>query len=577
MFNLLFRKIRKTKWMVLCLLIGFLMAAGMMSSVPIYMDASLQRLLIKDIYAVERTFTEAAPLSELLKELDELPGTVSSRVHYLPIPLSSEKTVVSDSMLYLSKGGVSGSVSARTKLTAMTDIEKHISVISGEMYSESGIAGDGAFEAVASETAMRALGITLGETYSVRGADSGRESFDIRIVGVFEQTDPSDVFFSEKTDGYVSSVFVSMDCYKNELLTKGHARITDLAVRCTLDYRKMDMNDLAFATNALDEDREFFESYGYKFIMGVQSIFRQYAEEAEKLTRMLWILQIPAMVMLAFYLFMVSRLNVEQEKNEIAVFKSRGASSLQIFGLYAAESALLGAVTLIAAPFIGLVFCRFLGVSDGFLEFVNRTGINAKITSGAVWYALIAVIVFFCATMIPIIPASKLSIVQYKQSKTRVVKASLWEKTCIDLILIAVSARDSLRGIDGGDRSAVFRVLHLPYFRARAAFHTYLSLSFKPCVSCIQTLLDTLAVYGDNHGLPFSGRQREISDAVPCGDFFSRHILRQYRKNDKRSEGGQDKIFRRSGHNAHGILARSYRRRRQQYRHRLYRARFRAL
>ncbi|MDE6724212.1 MAG: hypothetical protein K2J79_01265, partial [Ruminiclostridium sp.] len=40
---------RNTKWMVMCLIIGFLMAAGMMSTVPIYMDASLQRVLIKEM------------------------------------------------------------------------------------------------------------------------------------------------------------------------------------------------------------------------------------------------------------------------------------------------------------------------------------------------------------------------------------------------------------------------------------------------------------------------------------------------------------------------------------------------
>ena len=40
---------RNTKWMVLCLFIGFLLAAGMMSTIPIYMDASLQRMLIKDM------------------------------------------------------------------------------------------------------------------------------------------------------------------------------------------------------------------------------------------------------------------------------------------------------------------------------------------------------------------------------------------------------------------------------------------------------------------------------------------------------------------------------------------------
>ena len=40
---------RNTKWMILCLFVGFLMAAGMMSAVPIYMNASLQRILIKDM------------------------------------------------------------------------------------------------------------------------------------------------------------------------------------------------------------------------------------------------------------------------------------------------------------------------------------------------------------------------------------------------------------------------------------------------------------------------------------------------------------------------------------------------
>ena len=49
MFTLLFRKMRNTRWMILCLFIGFLLAAGMMSTVPIYMDSSLQRILIKDM------------------------------------------------------------------------------------------------------------------------------------------------------------------------------------------------------------------------------------------------------------------------------------------------------------------------------------------------------------------------------------------------------------------------------------------------------------------------------------------------------------------------------------------------
>ncbi len=438
--------------MVLCLFIGFLMAAGMMSAVPIYMDASLQRMLIKDmesyqlstgdypgIYSVDKTLREGTPLSEQLSLVNDMPAIVEDRLAGVDIPIGSKKTVMNDNLQYLSKDAVSGKTSTRVKITAMTDFAEHITITSGRMYCEGGVAEDGVYEVVASETTAKALGITLGRDYDVRGVDSGREPFKIRIVGLFVQSVDNDVYWSETMDGYVSSVMTDIDCFKNKMLPAGNIRLTDMAVRCALSYQLMDMNNLPAITKAISEDFDYYPTLGYNFTMGISDILNGYAEEAEKLTRILWILQIPTMVMLGFYLFMVSRLNVEQEKNEIAVFKSRGASSAQIFGMYAAETGLLGIAAVIAAPFIGLAMCRFLGVSNGFLEFVNRTGISAKITSGAIIYALIAAVIFFAATMAPIIPAAKLSIVEYKQSKTKVVKMQLWEKCGIDFLLIAAA------------------------------------------------------------------------------------------------------------------------------------------
>ena len=123
------------------------------------------------------------------------------------------------------------------------------------------------------------------------------------------------------------------------------------------------------------------------------------------------------MVMLAFYLFMVSKLSVEQEKNEIAVFKSRGASNRQVLGIYALESMVLGVITAIAGPFAGLGLCRILGASNGFLEFVNRRAMPVKLTPEAFLYAAAAVLVFFVTTLVPIIPATRTTIVEHKQSK----------------------------------------------------------------------------------------------------------------------------------------------------------------
>lgn len=444
---------RKTKWMVLCLFMGFLMAAGMMSTVPIYMDASLQRMLIKDmesyqlstgdypgIYSVKKTVLESASLAERLKLSDELPEKVRERVSDIAMPIASGKTVVNDNLQYISVGGNKGAKSIRIKITAMTGFKEHINIVDGRMYCDGAVAEDGAYEVVISEAASKALGVVLGNTYDIRGADAGRNESRLRIVGIYEPSDPKDVYWSETMDGYISSVMTDFDCFKENMLKKGVVKMTDIAARYALSYQQMDMNNIDKVVSYIKEDFGYFKELGYDFEMGIFDILKNYSEEAEQLTQMLWVLQIPAMVMLAFYLFMVSRLNVEQEKNEIAVYKSRGASSAQIFGMYAAEAGILGLATLFIAPFLGLLLCRFLGVSNGFLEFVNRTGISAKITMNAVLYALLAVIAFFAATIIPVIPASKLSIVEYKQSKTKVVKMQLWEKCGIDFLLIAAAA-----------------------------------------------------------------------------------------------------------------------------------------
>ena len=511
---------RKTRWMVLCLFIGFLMAAGMMSTVPIYMDASLQRMLIKDmeayqlssgdypgIYSVERALAVNISTVEQMKLIDELPETVRDRVDYLPIPVKASKTVVFDNMLYLLRGGINGTTSTRVKLTAMTDLAQHITITSGRMFADGGMTPEGVLEVVANEPALRLLGVTLGEEYTIKGGDTGSGGLTVRITGIYEQSDPNDVYWSETMAGYESALITDYNCFRDTLVASKAANLANISVRYALDYQAMDMNDLPFAVTAIEEDVEYFPGLNCTFKMGVLNIWKKYAAEAEKLTQMLWVLQIPTMVMLAFYLFMVSRLNVEQEKNEIAVFKSRGASSLQIFGMYALEAGILGVVTLITAPFVGLLMCRLVGVSDGFLEFVNRTGLTAKITSGAVWFSLLAVVIFFAATMIPIIPASKLSIVQYKQSKTKVVKMSLWEKTGIDFLLIAAAiifymlytADEQISDVSSGEINPMFFIfstclvfgLGLLFIRVYPYLLNLIYLIFKPLWSPAQYMAIT--------------------------------------------------------------------------------------
>lgn len=447
MFTLLFRKMRNTKWMILCLFVGFLMAAGMMSAVPIYMNASLQRILIKDMqeyqldtglypgeYAVSTSLPLKATTEERITAVNTLSALAEGQAHRLAMPADNSKLYVVDGFQYLMSGSTT-----RTKMIGMTGIEDHIEIIDGRMYSGQR-AADGSFEVICNEEALKVLDIVCGQSYSVQNSFYSQTApLNITVVGVFKLSDDNDSYWSESMEEYLNALFMDYNVFMNDYVMTGVTTLNDINYRCCFDYNHLDLNSLGDVTEDLAEDFELYPAYGYQFRMGVYDILTEYAVRAGDLKQLLWILQIPSIVMLAFYLFMVSQLNVEQEKNEIAVFKSRGASSKQIFAIYALETGVLGLATLIIAPFIGLVLCSFLGVSNGFLEFVNRTGLSARLSLDAVIYALIAVVIFFVTTMLPIIPASKLSIVKYKQSKARVVKMSLWEKAFADVILLGGS------------------------------------------------------------------------------------------------------------------------------------------
>lgn len=453
MFTLLFRKMRNTKWMVLCLLIGFVMASAMMSTIPIYMNASLQRMLVKDLESFQTEY-EIYPGayntsyglkmdisgSEQQKAVENYNNKVEAKFKELGLPEKLDKKYISDEYLYVRSLAVSdGNSQARFTLGGMTDISDHISIKQGRMFT-AGKRSDGVYECVATEKALKSTELAINTVYEIADVFDDNKSIKIEIVGVFDVKDENDAYWAEGLDSqYTAVVFTDYDTMLGDCVDTGVVNITKAVHNYAVDYASMNMTDLASTNEMIAKQKTYFGENSIGFSMPASDILKDYESRSSQLQLVLWLLQIPVILMIIFYLFMVSQLNVEQERNEIAVFKSRGASRLQIMGIYALESLVLGVLTVIIGPFAGLGLCKVLGASNGFLEFVNRRSLPVHMTIEAVVYAAIAVAVFFVTTMIPIVPATKTTIVEHKQSKAKKKKHALWEKVCLDFILVGGS------------------------------------------------------------------------------------------------------------------------------------------
>ena len=180
MFTLLFRKMRNTKWMVLCLLIGFVMASAMMSTIPIYMNASLQRMLVKDLESFQTEY-EIYPGayntsyglkmdisgSEQQKAVENYNNKVEVKFKELGLPEKLDKKYISDEYLYVRSLAVSdGNSQARFTLGGMTDISDHISIKQGRMFT-AGKRSDGVYECVATEKALKSTELAINTVYEI--------------------------------------------------------------------------------------------------------------------------------------------------------------------------------------------------------------------------------------------------------------------------------------------------------------------------------------------------------------------------------------------------------------------------
>lgn len=452
MLTLLFRKMQNTKWMVICLALGFIMASAMMSTIPIYMNASLQRMLVKDmesyqveneenpgLYSLEYSMPLDISVDKQTEIVQKMTESFEDNFRSLGFPTTSEKKTITDTYLYAKNIDESSTQEpARFYLTGMTDVYNHIEIKDGRLPDKS--RSDGVFECVMTEDSLQNTGLDLNQVYTIANAFNEGITTKVVIVGMFDVKDQNDPYWSEGLDDkYVSTMFIDYDLMLSQIIKTKAVSVIKMAEHNAIDYRNVNMTSLSSVTDLLSEQEKVYTSSGVTLTVPALNILKDYANRSSQLKLILWLIQIPVMLMILFYLFMVSKLNVESEKNEIAVFKSRGASRFQIMLIYALESIVLGVVTAIIGPLLGLALCKILGASNGFLEFVNRTALPIKLSIEAFLYALLAVFVFFFTTLVPTYPATRTTIVEHKASKAAKRKIPLWKKLGVDIILIVGS------------------------------------------------------------------------------------------------------------------------------------------
>ncbi len=141
-----------------------------------------------------------------------------------------------------------------------------------------------------------------------------------------------------------------------------------------------------------------------------------------------------------YYLVLVMTMLVERQSGEIALLKSRGASSPQILLIYLIEGIILVALAVGLGPLLALGAIKVLGPTPPFADLSQNSFLDVNLSSEAFGLAFLGAFLALLALLLPAWKASRASTIHHKATLARPSKQPLFLRYYLDLILIAVGA-----------------------------------------------------------------------------------------------------------------------------------------
>ncbi len=455
MLDFVIQKMLNRKWIVLCLLVGNILLVGIACCNPMYMDAVQQKTINRNMsnFIVENNsypgtiilsaqlktdaetntaeqFTAARDAVKTMQK--ELPVPAVMEIYHYCIPKANAVTDYTYNGQQLHK-----------KLTVgcLQDLKDHVKMVSGDFYRDEPDK-EGVIDAIVSQKGLVSQKLLIGETLTFPDLlDKNGDPVRIRISGVFENSKDQDLFWVNSPNTFTSEILISEKLYNDNFVDYENPVYS---MRGTF-YLLLDHQKIRGANveKLLSRTKEYVNDYSQISSVTFRALYLDLLEDHQtmvnRVVSTLRILQVPILVLLAAFIFMVSRQILEIEKNDIAILKSRGASKKQLIVSYLMQGGILAGIGLILGLPLSMFLCQVFGSANSFLGFVQRSALQIRISPAVLLYGLAAAALSVVAMTVPVFRYADLTIVEHKQKQSDKKKRVWWQKYYLDVLSLAVS------------------------------------------------------------------------------------------------------------------------------------------
>jgi putative ABC transport system permease protein len=453
LFRFLFRKMWNTRWLTLSTLAGLTLAVAFATSIPMYADGALKRVVADSLQEKSSGLpagsllmryqspsggkTDLAALSELKRYITE---DVPKEIGFPFGTYVTGYSIRSGDVVPEDPTKVDAGRNRQLTIMTMSELESKTELTQGRWFTNS--EGDGEIlEAVMLEEAMYRNDVHIGDVFEYPVYGGLDLTLRVKIVGAVKPLLDTDPYWYQGLEGLLNTFQISEQAFTKTLLEKHGIPLHNASWYYAFNLSEIQTSQLSPLGRTLDRlNIELYQRLkDTRVDISFASTLTEFKKQSLQLQTLLFTLAAPMLAMVFFFIAMNARQSLDKQRSDIAVLRSRGAGTRQIIWIYLLEGLILGGLSLAAGPFIGWFMAKSIGSANGFLSFVSRKSIPVGFSTEAIIAGAAAVLIAILATVIPAVIYARASIVNYKQQLARSDRQPGWQRWFLDVLLLGLA------------------------------------------------------------------------------------------------------------------------------------------
>ena len=443
-------------------IVGVLLASSIMAGAIIYFDAlrelalknSLAQISVNETNIALKSDRGPTTYAERDKVARETERQVDARVAWM---LRDRATGVKTATFFLSEVGWEATVdsdSPRAFFGNLPDLPDHATIEAGGRPASDTPAevsnGIPTIEALVPADAAADMGARVGDRFSAVPYWSDSAPYiHVTITGVFTPDDPDDeywhlndrIFKAATAETFRTLPFYVTEAAYYETLGETFNQMDSVyGWLLMVDAGKLNANNSRFAYANIEamEDRLSANLFSYRQITELDEALYEYDLRLFFSKLPMFVILVLISVVILYYVITLSSLVVEQQRGEIVLLKSRGASSAQVLSVYALEGLTIAILATVAAPFLAATVISLLGFTPAFSDLSGGDRLNILISPNAYLMSAFGGLLSFAALMIPAFQASGMSVTTFRQQSARPYTQPFYQRYYLDVLLLII-------------------------------------------------------------------------------------------------------------------------------------------